>query len=319
MDSSAQLLCRAHFPVNDATTSSSPRRPAGWRTPRNTPALALSLGLAIFTAPGGAPEAADAPAAAPVASSDVDITNYAFASELGSGIYEIDGRTIQVYQIGLAFPLRPVKPHRLPPGIDLLIPVTFGFFNFQSTDLLHLDIPTHIGAVSLEPGVQLDYWMSDVWHLYPYAKAGTSFATSAQVNAVIYGFGLRSDYTFEQLRGDGLWRAELAYAGVNYLANVPNDSFVRLRDGAELRRNVGWSLGSHAVQLAPYGILDIYLKPPSGPQSGISTQTIQVQLGLMLGVNPMWQILGIPLPRIGIGYQFAGVVSGWRLVLGDPF
>jgi hypothetical protein len=161
--------------------------------------------------------------------------------------------------------------------------------------------------------------MSDDWHLYPYAKAGTSFATSAQVNAVIFGFGVRSDYRFEELGGDGLWRAELAYAGVNYLTSVPNDSFTRLRDGAELRHSVGLTIGARHVQLAPYGILDIYLKAPSGPQSGISTQTAQVQLGLMFGVNPMWQILGIQLPRIGIGYQFAGVLSGWRLVLGDPF
>jgi len=25
------------------------------------------------------------------------------------------------------------------------------------------------------------------------------------------------------------------------------------------------------------------------------------------------------MPRLGIGYREAGVLSGWRLVLGDPF
>lgn len=297
-----------------------PRKSDSAAPPRHFPPPALPLQLALAAllcvlAPAAQALAGDTAAA----STDIYVTNYAFASELGSGIYDISGRTIQVYQIPLGIQLRPAKRHHPPPGINLLLPITFGFFNFQSTDLLRLDVPTHIGAVSLEPGVELDYWMSDAWHLYPYAKAGTSFATSAQVNAVIYGFGLRSDYTFEQLAGDGLWRAELTYAGVNYLTDVPNDAFVRLRDGAELRHNVGLPLGSRAVQIAPYGIVDVYLKPPSGPQSGISTQTLQLQVGLMLGVNPMWQIFGIPLPRIGIGYQFAGALSGWRLVLGDPF
>jgi len=171
------------------------------------------------------------------------VTNYAFASELGSGIYSIDGRTIQVYQIPVSFELRPARPHRPPPGINFLMPITFGLFNFQPTDLLHLDVPTSIGAVSLEPGVELDYWMSDAWHLYPYTK------------------GRRE-----------LRHAELAYAGVDYLTTVADDSFVRLRDGAELRHNIGLSLDSRAVQLAPYGIVDVYLKPPSGPQSGISYQ-----------------------------------------------
>jgi hypothetical protein len=27
----------------------------------------------------------------------------------------------------------------------------------------------------------------------------------------------------------------------------------------------------------------------------------------------------VPLPRIGIGYLNAGLLSGWRLVLGEPF
>jgi hypothetical protein len=305
--------------VNDTIMIGAPRRAGGRDAPQSGRPLVASLGLALILAAGSAATLSATAVTPATSGSDLDVTNYAFASELGSGIYSIDGRTIQVYQIPLGFQLRPAERRRPPPGINFLIPITFGFFNFQPTNLLRLDIPTHIGAVSLEPGVALDYWMSDSWHLYPYAKSGTTFATSAQVNAVIYGFGLRSDYRFDQLGGAGLWRTELSYAGVNYLTDVPNDSFTRLRDGAELRHNVGWSIGERAVQLAPYGILDIYLKPPSGPQTGISTQTVQFQVGLMLGVNPMWQILGIPLPRIGVGYQFAGVLSGWRLVLGDPF
>jgi hypothetical protein len=290
--------------------------------------FSLTPGLAMLVIPhahaSGAETAAATTPAPPAdetsSPSDVVVTNYAFASELGSGIYSIDGRTLQVYQIPIGFQLRPAKKHHPPPGINFLIPITFGFFNFEPADVLHLHFPDNIAAVSLEPGVELDYWMSDAWHLYPYAKAGTSFATSAAVNAVIYGFGLRSDYRFEELGGEGLWRAVLAYAGVNYLTDVPNDSFVRLRDGAELRHNIGLSVGQRAVQISPYGMLDIYLKAPSGPQSGISTQTFQFQLGLMLGVNPMWEIFpGVELPRIGVGYQFAGVLSGWRLVLGDPF
>jgi hypothetical protein len=39
----------------------------------------------------------------------------------------------------------------------------------------------------------------------------------------------------------------------------------------------------------------------------------------MMGVTPRWEIHGVPFPRLGIGYREAGVLSGWRLVLGDPF
>jgi hypothetical protein len=158
--------------VNDATTRSRPRWPAqaglARRTPVSAAACALGLGLAIVAvarasasegATGTSAAAAAAPAGASTSSSSADLalTNHGFATELGSGIYEISGRTIQVYQIPLGFQLRPAERHRHRPGVNFLAPLTFGFFNFQPTNLLRLDIPTHIGAVSLEPGAELDY------------------------------------------------------------------------------------------------------------------------------------------------------------------
>jgi hypothetical protein len=250
---------------------------------------------------------------------DTRLTNYEFASELGSGIYEVAGRTIQVYQLRPSYKLRPASPRASPPGIGLILPVTVGFFNFQPTDLIHLHVPTQIGALSFEPGAELDYWLNDAWHVYPYIKAGGTFASSKQINAVIYGAGIRSDYRFDALGGAGLWRTELAHAGVHYHSDLPNDSFTRLRDGLELRRNFDWPQRARQAQLAPYGVIDIYLDAPSGPASGISAATVQFEAGLMFGVNPMWQVHGIPVPRLGIGYRVAGVLSGWRLVIGDPF
>jgi hypothetical protein len=257
--------------------------------------------------------------AAAATTTDTRFANYAFASELGSGIYEISGRTIQVYQLQPGYPLRPAAPRGGRPAIRLIFPVTIGFFNFQPADLIHLHIPTQIGALSLEPGVQLDYWLDDVWHVYPYAKAGGTFASSTQINAVLYGVGVRSDYRFSAWNSAGLWRAELAHAGVHYHSDLPNDSFTRLRDGVELQRTFDWPASRRGAQLGAYGLTDIYLDAPSGPASGIAARTLQFEAGLMFGANPRWEIKGFTLPRIGIGYRLAGVLSGWHLVIGEPF
>ena len=136
---------------------------------------------------------------------------------------------------------------------------------------------------------------------------------------MIYSVGVRSDYRFAALESAGLYRAELLYAGVHYHSDLPNESFTRLRDGVELRHNFDWRWKDRKVQLAPYTFVDIYFNAPSSPASGISPQTLQFESGLMFGVSPMWQIHGIDLPRIGVGYRVAGVLSGWRLVFGDPF
>jgi len=250
---------------------------------------------------------------------DTKFASYAFASELGSGIYQISGTTITVYTYTLGYQLRSAAPRGARPGIRLIMPLTVGFFNFQTTDLLELHVPSSIGALSLQPGVQLDWWINDAWDVYPYLKAGRTFASSGQVNALIYGTGVRSDVRFDARDGTGLWRTELTYAGVHYHGSLPNESFTRLRNGLQWQRSVGRPFRDHAMQLGPYAVTDIYFNAPSGPASGISARTLQFELGVMLDVSPKWTIHGVPLPRLGVGYREAGVLSGWRLVLGDPF
>jgi len=260
---------------------------------------------------------ADEPSAPP----DTQFATFAFASELGSGLYEIGGSLIQIYQLPFSYVVRPAQRPQGRPGLRIIVPTTVGFFNFQTSDLVHLDIPTSIGQLSIEPGIQLDYWLDEDWHLYPYGKAGASFASSSEVNALIFGIGMRSDYRFSVLDGAGLYRAELLHAGVHYYqgSGVPDDSFTRLRNGVELRHRVGRPVADRWAELGVYAVLDIYANPPSGPASGISTRTLQGEVGLMFGTNPTYQVLGLDVPRLGIGYRAAGSLSGWRIVFGSPF
>jgi hypothetical protein len=274
-------------------------------------------GLAVMRA-GTCAAAAPAPA---VTDADTQFADYAFATELGSGVYAIDGRTITIYTVPAYYPLRAAARRGGRPGINLLFPFTFGFFDFQPVDLVHLDVPSSIGAVSFEPGVELEWWLNNAWHLYPYVKAGVTYASSSTANAVIWGAGVRSDYRFDAFDGKSLWRAELTYAGVHYpQSDLPNDSFTRLRNGLEWRRNVpSWEHRGYALQLGPYVFTDIYFNAPEGPASGISARTVQGEVGLMFDIVPGWEVFGLHLPRLGIGYREAGILSGWRLVLGDPF
>jgi hypothetical protein len=253
-------------------------------------------------------------------SADTGVANYAFASELGSGVYEINGQTIQVYQLKPSYRVRYAERPRTPPGIQLIFPLTVGFFNFKPQNLAHLDIPTRIGALSVEPGIEFDYWLHEDWHVYPYVKAGATFASSSAVNAYIYGTGVRSDYRFSVFDGADLWSEELTYAGVHYRSDLPNDSFTRLRSAVDLRQGFfSAPFRERRLEVGVYGIADVYINAPTGPASGISARTLQFETGLMFGMNPMYQFKGVALPRLGIGYRDAGILSGWRLVIGEPF
>ncbi|MBV9619805.1 MAG: hypothetical protein JO341_02175 [Gammaproteobacteria bacterium] len=282
------------------------------RFPHGMPMVRLNFAWALCAAllPG---------AALAAGSPDTRFANYAFASELGSGVYELGGRTIQVYQLQPAYRRREAAAPRTRPGLHIVFPLTVGFFNFKPQDLVHLQVPTRIGALSLEPGAQLDYWLRDHWHVYPYLKGGATFASASAADALIYGVGVRSDVRFAVGNDAALWRAELAHAGVHFHSALPNDHFTRLRDGVEVRQPFGAAWRERQPQLGLYALVDVYADAPSGPNSGISARTVQFEGGLLLGVNPMWTVYGIPVPRLGVGYRAAGVLSGWRLVIGEPF
>ena len=64
---------------------------------RHTPAICLAALLAL-----GASSPA-APAATAASSGDLAFASYAFAPELGSGIYESNGRALQIYRLPFAF------------------------------------------------------------------------------------------------------------------------------------------------------------------------------------------------------------------------
>src|SRR5688572_7509698 len=248
---------------------------------------------------------------------DTRFASYTFAAELGSGIYQVSDRTIQVYRLPLMYEWRAASAER--PGVRLMLPVTVGFFDFEPEDVLENGIPTSIDTLSFLPGIELDYVRNEHWHVFPYVKLGGSFASSTEVDAILYGAGVRSELRWARNEWEGFLHSVLAHAGANFRGDLPGDSFTRLRNGVEMRRGIGQRLRTREVEIGLYSVVDVYFDSPEGPASGLSTEPVQLEAGVMLGVRPMWQVRGFTLPRIGLGYRVAGNLSAWRIVIGAPF
>jgi hypothetical protein len=242
--------------------------------------------------------------------------NYVFATDLGSGIYDLDGRTLQIYQLTWQRPLREATPESF--GVRFDLPVTFGFFDFKPVDVLSEGIPTRVDSYAVVPGITLDYLLPRDWHLQPYARAGFSVASSS-VDGWVYGAGLRLEKKVDFHGWDSLVRSELAIAGVNYRDEVPNDQFVRLRQGFDLQRGMGWKIAGREAELGLYGIFDLVLDPPTVPLKGGQRQSIQAEFGCTLATRPRFKIWRWDVPRLGFGYRLAGELSSWRFVIGTPF
>jgi len=242
--------------------------------------------------------------------------NYVFATDLGSGVYDMGGRTLQVYRFTYQHELR--EPRVAAPGMRFVLPVTAGFFDFNPVDVLSEGPPTRVDSISIVPGFELDYLLRDDWHLIPYARAGLSFASSS-VCGILYGAGVRLERRGDWHGWNQFLRTELSYAGVEYRNDVPGDQFVRLRYGVDVTRGMGFKLRGREPEIGLYAVFDAVLDPPTAPVADGRKQPIQAEFGFTLSSRPTLKIWRFDAPRIGFGYRLAGELSSWRFVIGVPF
>jgi hypothetical protein len=139
------------------------------------------------------------------------------------------------------------------------------------------------------------------------------------VDGWLYGAGFRLERGFEANGWDTLQRTELAYAGVKYRHDTPDDRFVRLRQAFDFTRGVGWSIRHREIELGVYAVFDAILDPPTAPVAGAQEEPAQAEVGITLATRPRVKLWRFDAPRIGIGYRLAGDLSGFRIVLGVPF
>jgi hypothetical protein len=284
------------------------------RTRRRSALSMAALICSLVTTAGHGAEAGSWTRAAVRA--DKQFTTYAFAHEFGSGVYDFNGRTLQVYGLPFAWTVRDAAAG---PGVRLRLPVTLGFLDFRAADVISTGLPDSVDSISFVPGLELDFAVTDSLHVLPYVQAGASLASETSVETRLFGAGIRVEKTFPASAFAGLYASEAIYSRVEYRGDLPNDDFVRLRNSVEFRKSTKHSVASHPVEWGTFTVLDIYVDPPTGPTTGVDIPRLQLESGFIVGFRPSWQIWGVPLPGLGLSYRFAGDLSSVRFVIGAPF
>ena len=242
--------------------------------------------------------------------------NYVFATDLGSGVYDLDGRTLQIYRFTYEKELREVDEDTL--GVRFVMPLTFGFFDFTPLDVLSEGIPTRVDSFSLVPGFELDHVMENDWHLIPYVRGGLSVASSS-VDGWLYGLGVRIERERLWRGWDTLARTEFNYSGVGYRHDLPSDQFVRFRQAINLARGMNWKIRGRELEFGMYGIFDFILDPPTAPVVDGHREPLQGEFGITFSTRPPFKIWRWDAPRLGFGYRLAGELSAWHFLIGAPF
>jgi hypothetical protein len=252
--------------------------------------------------------------------SELPEANFAFAHRLGTGIYEISGRTVQVYSLPFERRLRERDDERA--GLVLTLPVTLGFFDFKVQDILESGLPSDLSTLSFVPGLRWEIGIGEHWEVQPFVEAGVARDRSNSLQASVATLGATADRRSESPHGALRWHHSLAYAH-SRIDGAGSDDFALLVSGIELTRPLDTRIGDVALDFAPYAALRWYPDAPSvpllasAPTGGVTR--LQGELGITLGTAEPLRIAGVTLPRIGLGYRFGEDLSVFRLVIGERF
>jgi hypothetical protein len=245
-----------------------------------------------------------------------NVANFAFATQLGSGVYSVSGRTLQIYRLPFSHTLKSSEGSSF--GVELTLPVTFGFYDFELQDIANGDIPTDVDALSFVPGLTLVFELLPGWKLEPYVEAGISRARDVNADSSVYAGGLLSLYEFEGQGFDWLLRNDLTFAGVDLRGAAGSDRFARFQTVLTAWRPFA---RRSSIDYLAYAMHEYYVDQPNGPvdsavQGGSS---VQYEIGITLGTTETQRIWRIPVPRVGIGYRFGSHLDVFRIVIGTPF
>jgi hypothetical protein len=266
----------------------------------------------ILAAPGALAQGA-------LRASEEQLVNYAFATQLGSGVYDVSGRTLQIYRLPFGYSFSEPRSDR--PGVSLTLPVTLGLLDFEPRDVLDTGVPDSLDTLSFVPGIQLDFALNPHWHFLPFGEFGRAWDLGGDVDADVYSFGAH---------GSGLWSTDALDSlrvdiGLTYTAVNPQelhkDDVLLLELGVEGRRPLALSIAGRPLDWGVYALAQAFVDRAEEPldQSAAQADPLQFEVGLTLGTRDPVTVWHIPVPRVGVGFRFGEELEVWRLVLGAPF
>lgn len=247
------------------------------------------------------------------------VPNFAFATQLGSGVYDVDGRTVQIYRFGPSFQLRSLEGRKW--GLRLRFPVTLGFYNFTIADVITEGLPSRLNTVALVPSVEVPVIVADDWFLTPFGGVGIAKDLGVGTSTFIYATGVGSLALFQLGKQDIRLGNRFVYTGYTTRRFDFEDDFILLETGLDVQRPTGIRLWQQELATSLFGVNYLYVVSPQLIQQIEESLRLDTnwELGFTLGTVEPWKVLGVRFPRLGLSYRFGGNTTALRFIIGNPF
>jgi len=245
--------------------------------------------------------------------------NYGFATYLGSGIYSAAGQDVQIYQIPFSYQIYDSKEKGY--GLNLTLPVTLGFYDFNLSDIINDGFPEEISTFSFVPGLEFEYPVLQHWKLLPFFDLGVAENLSNGDASKIYAYGLRSyfDHPFKDFKF--ILGNRLLYVRQKRKDNSHISDFGAFETSLEFRFPqfplFKKHLGDFEIYYANFQYFDSldFLFP----DNKVVTVIKQNEVGITFGVQIKKKTKYIDIPRIGLAIRKGDGLDIYRLVFGMPF
>lgn len=246
---------------------------------------------------------------------DKEPANYAFATYMGSGLYGATNSSLFVLNIPMTFQWRDRE------DIRIRFSTSAGFFGYNNDNIKDLEIPDSIGTLTLIPGVEKVYRMSDRWELIPHIDYGYAKNFSTKEEAQVYSIGLHSRLYSKGDIDNHVWVNKLILAGYRTFSSDAQDNYIKLLTGYDYKTGMYLNLKAGMAIPTVYGLM-------SWSYNGIdyvdqwksrTARDLNYEVGVSLYAPKPIDLWITSVDRVGLGFQrnpFGNVI---RLFAGTPF
>lgn len=251
--------------------------------------------------------------------SALESINYAFSTQLGGGIYTVNGQTIQIYRLSLARRLKEAGENNW--GYRLVVRTTLGFYNLKIEDIIDSGFPDHVGTLAIVPELEFEAprWQPN-WQLLPFLAAGGGKDFQGGSFNLIFATGIRSRAIWPWGEKNHIRLGNQLIYSVATTRDVEfSDDFGLFDTIVDIRRPLGFGLWNHVLDGSVYGANYLFLISPRliETHQGALQFTTNWEIGVTLGSVEPWRVFGLQLPRIGIGYRFDSQHGAIRILIGE--
>ncbi len=245
------------------------------------------------------------------------LTNFAFASYLGTGIYTTTNQTVFVIQMPFEHIIK--EKTDTEAGWVLKLPVTVGILNFNNINIDNIPDLNSVGTISFLPGIEYQYPVTPDWTVIPFADYGFARDLNNTANILVVGTGVKSYAKFRH-RGNTLTLGnKFLYARERTRDLGLTSDYSLIETGLDYKITTDLMSRHNPLQLSLYFINYYYPNNLIFFEQTANPIRVGTENEIGFTISNLPDFLFFEKPQLGMGIRNGNGVTVYRFVFGMPF